>query len=84
MTLYNLIEYSDNYEKTSEKLYEYYSDELVHNISDSKPFKFKSRFIDKTDSTATMDVKIAILLKYVCKFWRTFEALLINTKINLI
>ena len=55
--MYNLIEYSDNYGKTSKKLYQYYSDKLVDDISDSKPFKFKSRFIEKTDCTTNMDVK---------------------------
>ena len=31
-----------------------------------------------------MDVKIVILLKYVSDFWKTLEARLINSKINLI
>ena len=32
MPMYNLIEYSDNYSKTSGSLYQYYKDELNDNI----------------------------------------------------
>ena len=46
----------------------YYCHELADNISDSEPFKFKSTFMDKTDNTSTMDVKVAILLKYLSNF----------------
>ena len=40
--------------------------------------------MDKTDNTSTMDVKVEILLKYLSNFQKTIEALLINSKINLI
>ena len=36
MPMYNLIEYSDNYSKTSRNLYQYYKDEPNDNIADSE------------------------------------------------
>ena len=35
MSLYNLIEYSDNYAKTSGSLWQYYRDEPKDNLADS-------------------------------------------------
>ena len=36
MPMYNLIEYSDNYSKTSGNLWQYYRDDPNHNITQSK------------------------------------------------
>ena len=36
MPMYNLIEYSDNYTKTSESLWQYYRDESNNNLTDSE------------------------------------------------
>ena len=41
MPMYNLIEYSDNYAKTSGSLWQYYRDELNDNLADSQSFKSK-------------------------------------------
>ena len=41
MPMYNLIEYSDNYAKTSGSLWQYFRDEPDHNLKDSESFKFK-------------------------------------------
>ena len=41
MPLYNLIEYSDNYAKTSGSLWKYYRDEPNDNIAYSASVKFK-------------------------------------------
>ena len=38
MPMYNLIEYSDNYSKTSESLWQYYKVDLKNNITDSESF----------------------------------------------
>ena len=51
MSMYNLIEYSDSYSKTSERLWQYYRDEpslnnadVINNFSgNSVSFKFKER-----------------------------------------
>ena len=41
MPMYNLIEYSDNYSKTSGSLWQYYKDDPNDNLTDSESFKFK-------------------------------------------
>ena len=41
MSMYNLIEYSDNYSKTSERLYQFCRDELNNVITESESFKSK-------------------------------------------
>ena len=38
MPMYNLIEYSDIYSKTSGSLWQYYKDELNDNLTDSESF----------------------------------------------
>ena len=85
MPMYNLIEYSDNYSKTSESLWQYYKDDPNDNIADSKSFQFKVKITGKTpDDGNTKDVEIIIPLKYLSSFWRTLEMLLINCEVNLI
>ena len=39
MTMYNLIEYSDNYLKTSGSFWQYYTDEPNAPLADSESFK---------------------------------------------
>ena len=48
MPLYNLLEYSDNYAKTSESLRQYYRDEPNDNLADSESFKSKIKITGKT------------------------------------
>ena len=36
MPMYNLIEYNDNYSKTSGSLWKYYNDEPCDNVADSE------------------------------------------------
>ena len=43
MPMYNLIEYSDNYSKTSGSLWQYYKDVPDNNLADSESFKCKSK-----------------------------------------
>ena len=74
MPMYNLIEYSDNYSKTSESLYQYYKDESNDNIEDSESFKLKVKITGKTPSDRnTKDVEIIVPLKYLSNFWRTLK-----------
>ena len=86
MPLYNLIEYSDNYAKTSESLWQYFRDEPDNNnIEDSKSFKTKIKITGKTlNNNNEKDVEIMVPLKYVSIFWRTLEMPLINFEVNLI
>ena len=78
MPVYNLIEYSDNYSKTSGSLCRYY-------LANSELFKSKVKITGKTPAADnTKDVEIIVPLKYLSNFWRTLEMLLINCEVNLI
>ena len=48
MPMYNLIEYSNNYSKTSGSLWQYYRDEANDNITESESFKYKIKITGKT------------------------------------
>ena len=79
MPMYNFIEYSDNYSKTSGSLWQYYEDDPNNNIADSESFKFKVKTTEKSpDDGNTKDVEIVVPLKYLSNFWRTLEMPLIN------
>ena len=94
MPMYNLIEYSDNYAKTTGSLWQYYKDiparnangEIIifseDNTTDS--FKFKAKVTGQTGNGGTKDVEIMVQLKYLSNFWRTLEMPLINCEVNLI
>ena len=62
--MYNLIEYSDNYSKTSGSLWQYYKDEPDNNIMESESFKSKIKITGKTPAAInTKDVEIIVPLK---------------------
>ena len=94
MPMYNLIEYSDNYSKTSGSLWQYCKDIPAvdnnnatsnfteNNLTDSLNFKVKMS--DQTGDDGTKNVEIIAQLKYLSNFWRTIEMPLINCEINLI
>ena len=85
MPMYNLIEYSDNYSKTSGSLWKYYKDDSNDNIEYSESFKHKIKITGKTpDNGNTKDDEIIVPLKYLSNFWRTLEIPLINCEVNLI
>ena len=48
MPMYNLIEYSDNYSKTSGSLWQYYKDDPNDNLADSESFKSKVKITGST------------------------------------
>ena len=65
MPMYNLIEYSDNYAKTSGSLWQYYRGEPSDNLGDSKSFKSKIKIAGKTPNNGNeKDVEIMVPLKY--------------------
>ena len=85
MPMYNLIEYSDNYSKTSGSLWQYYNDDPNDNIEDSESFKSKVKITRKTPSNGNKnDVSIIVPLKYLSNFWRKLDMHLINCEVNLI
>ena len=79
MPVYNLIEYSDNYWKTSRSLWQCYRYKpaltnagTVANFSGNiVSFKFKQKKITKDDDTK--DVKTLIPLKHLSNFSKTLE-----------
>ena len=85
MPMYNLIEYSDNYAKTTGSLWQYFRDEPDDNLADSESFKSKIKITGKTPANDNeKDVEIMVPLKYLSNFWRTLEIPLINCEVNLI
>ena len=62
MSMFKLIEYSEKYVKRTGSLSQYYRDEPASNMVNTKTFNFKSVFIDKTDNTVIVNVKIVITL----------------------
>ena len=95
MPMYNLIEYSDNYAKTTGSLWQYCKDIPARNANDGEiiafdannltdSFKFKTKITGQTGNDGTKDVEIIVPLKYLSNFWRTLEMPLINCEVNLI
>ena len=85
MPMYNLIEYSDNYSKTSGSLWQYYKDDPNDNLANSESFKYKVKITGKTPNDGnTKDIEIIVPLKYLSNFWRILEMPLINCEVNLI
>ena len=94
MPMYNLIEYSDSYAKTTGSLWQYCKDiparndnnEITvfarNNLTDS--FNFKLKFTGQTGNDGRKDIEIMVPLKYLSNFWRTLEMPLINCEVNLI
>ena len=95
MPMYSLIEYSQNYSKTSGSLWHYYRDEPFLNVNgaiadfpadnnNSASFKFQTKIAGRTENDCTKNVKIRVPLKYLSSFWRSLEMPIINCEINLI
>ena len=83
MLMYNFIECSGNYSKTSGSLWQYYKDDPNDNMADSESFKYKVKITGKTPANRkTKHIEIIVPLKYISNFWRTFEMPLINCKVN--
>ena len=90
--MYNFIEYSDVYLKTSGSLWQYYRDKqaldnngniigFLANNNNSKSVKFKHQKAEQTRNNATKDVEIMVSLKYLSNFWKTLEILLIGCEL---
>ena len=87
MPMYNLLEYSDNYQDSTGSLYQFKRDELpddntnVGNATTS--LVDKSKLIKGTDDNNVNNVKLVVPLKYVSNFFRSLEMPLVNCKIDL-
>ena len=95
MPMYNLIEYSDDYSKTSGSLWQYCKDipavNNAGNIVDftatntTESFKFKTKITGQTNDDGEINgVEIMVPLKYLSKFWRNLKIPLINCEVELI
>ena len=81
MPMYNLIEYSNSYYKTSGILCQYYRHESVSNnagslesfLGNSASFKFKQKITGSTGDDCTKNVKLMVSLIYVSTFWKYHE-----------
>ena len=93
MPMYNLIEYSDNYQDSSATLYQYKRDEPPEGdavpdltVDNSNSFKYKVSLLGNPvlDGNITKrSVKVVVPLKYLSNFFRSLEMPLINCKIKL-
>ena len=93
MPIYNLIEYSDNYQDSSATLYQYNRDEPPEDnaIADltadnSSSFKYKVNLLGNPvldGAIAKRSVKVVVPLKYLSNFFKSLEMPLINCKIKL-
>ena len=96
MPMYNLLEYSKNYKKTTGSLWNYYRDEpsstidannITHSILNSKSFDYKANFMVNGvthDHLTKNDVKVVVPLKHLSNFWRHLDIPLINREVELI
>ena len=85
MLMYNLIECSSNYSKTSRSLWQYYRDDPNDNLTDSESFKSKIKITGKTPNNGnTKDVEILVPIKYLINFWRTLKMAQIICEVELL
>ena len=93
--MYNLLEYSKNYKKTTGSLWNYYRDEpnsstnndnITHSILNSKSFDYKANFISTVthNNLTKNNLKIVIPLKHLSNFWKNLNIPLINCEVELI
>ena len=93
MPMYNLLDYSKNYSKTTKRFWNYYRDEpnsgaknnINYSIKDSKSFDYKASITGKLEGNNTeKEAEIVVPIKHLSNFWRTLDMPLINCEINLI
>ena len=78
--MYDLLEYSDNYEDTTGSLFQFKRDEPPDgngNVdNNTTSLKYKS-------ITGIIGIKLVVSLKYVSNFFRSLEMPLVNCKVDL-
>ena len=92
MPMYNLMEYSDNYQDSSATLYQYKRDEPPDGdpipnlaVDNSTSFKYKVNLLGNPvldGAIAKRSVKVVVPLKYLSNFFRSLEMPSINCKIK--
>ena len=85
--MYNLLEYSDNYEDSTGSPYHFKRSEIatgndnnaIITVGNSKPFTYRSSLVgDRVNN-----VELVVPFKYISNFFRALEMPLINCKIHL-
>ena len=97
LPMYNLLEYSKNYRKTTGSLWNYYRDEPSNPLSsNSESFKYKTSITGNTynvgdgeegydaNKVGKNETEVVIPLKHLSNFWRTLNIPLINCETELI
>ena len=97
MPMYNLLEYSKNYRKTTGSLWNYYRDEPSNPLSsNSESFKYKTGITGNTynvgddeegydaNKVGKNETEVVIPLKHLSNFWRSLNIPLINCEVELI
>ena len=95
--MYNFLEYSKSYKKSTVSLWNYYRDEPIDPLSsNSESFKYKTSITRNTcnigageagydaDTVGKIETEAAIPLKHLSNFWRSFNIPLINCEVELI
>ena len=94
MSMYNLLEYSKNYRKTTGSLWNYYKDEpnsstdndnITHSILNSESFDYKANFMENSvaQNLTKNDVKVVVPLRHLSNFWRHLNILLITYEVEI-
>ena len=87
MPMYILLEYSDNYQNSTGRFYQFKRDEPpednVNVGNNTTSLVYKSKLVKGTDDNNVNNVKLVLPLKYVSNFFRSLEMLLVNCKIDL-
>ena len=97
MPMYNLLEYSKNYRKTTGSLWNYYRDEPSNPLSsNSESFKYKTSITGNNYNVGVGEAgydankvgknktEVVIPLKHLSNFWRSLNIPLINREVELI
>ena len=95
--MYNLLEYSKNYRKTTGSLWNYYRDEPSNPLSsNSESFKYKTSITGNTynigdgeegydaNKVGKNETEVVIPLKHLSNFWKSLNISLINCEVELI
>ena len=93
MPMYNLIEYSGNYQDSSATVYQYKRDEPPEadpiadlTANNSSSFKYKIKLLGDRNvvgGIVRLNLKVVVPLKYLSNFFRSLEMPFINCKIKL-
>ena len=82
MPMYNLLEYSDDYQDSTGSLYQFKRDEPPDDNADvannTSSLVYKSKLISGTDDNNVNNVKLVVTLKYVSNSFRSLEMPLVT------